>query len=421
MIQHRLLLMYGFDLGRVHTPSHGLAAHQCVFVTCIQKTRVPGFDLISSPLLSMLRSGCHPHIERRPRLPSIAKSFPTALSPGSDPLTMCPEKTHMSSSKGSCAIYSATLFDRIPSTVISSFVKQALGRFRERIHRTRSGGASPETSTACSLPTARLPQEIVDMIIAYLIHDASTLRACSLTCYSLYIASVPHIHPTLYVTLGHKNQNLEWAWSSRMLNLFPFVETVQIHSGHTSSIFSPRIFNPRTLSQFSALTNVSRLEIQKVDIPSFMRCTQPYLGHFLPTVRSLTLSAPQGSRRQIIFFIGLFQNLQNLSLFDSTLGIEEREPADDLTLIPSFTPPLRGRLMVWRVARVGLWKDMVRLLGGIQFTDLIIYDVDEAQFLLSACADTLQSVRLYPEDPRGEYLCLSCNIWPTVSQPNPTL
>lgn len=47
---------------------------------------------------------------------------------------------------------------------------------------------------------------------------------------------------------------------------------------------------------------------------------------------------PKGSRRQIIFFIGLFQHLEDLKLLYKWVDFLE-EPADDLTLVPSFVPP----------------------------------------------------------------------------------
>ena len=127
-----------------------------------------------------------------------------------------------------------------------------------------------------------------------------------------------------------------------------------------------------------------------------------YFRHFLPTVRSLTLSGPKGSRRQIIYFIGIFQHLRDLELCDVGF-ISPGPPGGNLTLVPAFVPPLQGwpRLSF---TRVGLLKDMVELFGGIRFRYMRFYDVDGMRFLLNACGKTLQTVVLDPTDPRSEQL-----------------
>jgi hypothetical protein len=54
----------------------------------------------------------------------------------------------------------------------------------------------------------KLPQDLVEVIISYFIYDTSTLLACSTTCYSWYIASVPHLHRSLTTY----NSDQEYAW-----------------------------------------------------------------------------------------------------------------------------------------------------------------------------------------------------------------
>jgi len=267
---------------------------------------------------------------------------------------------------------------------------------------------SLEAPTACSSPVINLPLEIVEMIIAHLIYDTKSLLACSLTCYSWYIASVPHLHHTL-VTWSHS-----WRCKSRIgwptplqnaskLGLLPLVEKFRVYTPHScDDRFSSKQFNRCTLSQFSALSNVQDLRLDNLDIPSFMPRVWGYFGHFSPTVRSLTLMSPRGSHRQIIFFIGLFQHLEDLILFDNTLEPWESEPTDDPSLTPTFAPPLRGRLVISSFKRVDLLKDMIHLFGGIQFRNMDIFDIGESRLLLDACAGTLETVRLYPTDPRGE-------------------
>jgi len=161
------------------------------------------------------------------------------------------------------------------------------------------------------------------------------------------------------------------------------------------------LFNRRILRQFSALTNVQELGIEYLDIPKFMPGIRRYFGHFSPTVRSLVLREPKGSRRQILYFVGLFQHLEDLGLVYDQLDFQE-ESVDDLRLIPPSVPPLQGRLTLRHFARVELLKDMIDLFGGVRFHHMDLCDVYGMRLLLDACAKTLETLRVYPIDPRCE-------------------
>ena len=285
-------------------------------------------------------------------------------------------------------------------------------RSQAKVRQWFSTAASPETPTARSSLVTKLPLEIVEMIIAHLIYDTDSLLACSLTCYSWYIASVPHLHHTLSLRPGSwlSPQKIGWPTplqNASRLGLLPLVKKFWVHATFSCyDRFSPERFNRRILSQFSAMTNVQDLRIDNMDVPSFMPRVRRYFGHFLPTVRSLALGSPEGSCRQIIFFIGLFKHLEDLTLSNHTVEFREIEPTDDLTLIPSFTPPLRGRLMMFCFKKAGFIKDMIHLFGGIRFRYMDIFDVKDMRLLVGACAGTLETLRLYPTDPGGERLHL---------------
>jgi hypothetical protein len=261
--------------------------------------------------------------------------------------------------------------------------------------------APRETPGTHFSPATRLPQEIVENVFGHLIYDTRSLIACSLTCYSWYIASLPHLHHTFVIRPGScfEYPKLEWPkplQEASKLGLLPFVKKVLVKNPMIPSrkAFSRKRFNPRILQQFSALTNVRELELSYLDVPSFMPCIQRFFGHFTPTVRSLTLISPTASRRQIIFFIGSFQHLDNLT-FRGEHGSHWGELPDDSTLIPPFAPPLQGRLEVSWVG-TQLLKDMHHLFGGTRFRYIAPFNVTGTRFLLSACAKTLETLRLYP-------------------------
>ena len=248
------------------------------------------------------------------------------------------------------------------------------------------------------------------MIIAHLAHDKSSLLACWLTCRSWYIAAVPHLHhPLITPTIG-ENDELWWPdsfWDMHKLGLFSLVKRLQVQVSGYGSIHEPTFSpDPYILHQFTSLVNVQELAIEDLDIPGFMPNIQPYFNHFLPTVRSLALIRPRGSHRQIIFFIGLFQHLEDLKLLPKFSG-SQREPLDDQILVPTFAPPLRGRLTVQCSAWAGVLEDMAELFGGFRFRHMVLVDGDRMQFLLDGCADTWEPLRFYLFDAHGGEVPLS--------------
>lgn len=101
-----------------------------------------------------------------------------------------------------------------------------------------SGSASLETSTTPSSPVAGLPQEVIEVIIANLIHNKRGLRTCSLACYSWYITSVPHLRRTLITRTYRWDQKLLWPnllLYMCNLGLLPLVKELQITRGPTMS------------------------------------------------------------------------------------------------------------------------------------------------------------------------------------------
>ena len=191
------------------------------------------------------------------------------------------------------------------------------------------------------------------------------------------------------------------------LGLFPLVKKLRIRGNEEDpdrfgpATFSPDLFDRQVLRQFSSLTNVQELGLDFLDIPSFMPKIRRYFGHFLPTLRSLALREPKGSRRQIIFFIGLFQHLEDLR-FRYMFVVFQEEPVDDLTLVPVLIPPLRGRLTLSCFTRVGILEDMIDLFGGIRFRYMDLFATSGMRLLLDASAKTLETLRLYSDDPCGK-------------------
>jgi hypothetical protein len=156
----------------------------------------------------------------------------------------------------------------------------------------------------------------------------------------------------------------------------------------------------RNLCYFSALKNLQELGIDNLQVSSFIPDLRECFGHLSPTLRLLALGWPKGSSRQIVYFIGLFPNLQDLKLQYPIL-IKEYENAVDTTLIPPSSPPLQGRLTLVLFTREQIVKDMITLFGGLRFRQMDLFGVKCLPLLLEKCAETLETLRLYPTDPYG--------------------
>ena len=319
---------------------------------------------------------------------------------------MPPKKIPTSPLSGSYTAYFLSLYlTAVTATVLELLSKRVLSQTLAGIRKIGSEGVSPEASTTHRSPATRLPLEVVEIIIAYLRYDTRSLRACTQTCRSWYIAAVPHLHHTLTVLFKSTNgRKLMWPNSIRdrhRLGLLPLVKEFRLQGGYPW--LSPDRFTYCALRRFSALTNVQKLEINCLNIPSFMPRIKQYFGHFLPTVRSLVLKGPMGSPRQIIYFIGLFRDLEDLELTNQAFL---KEQAGDPTLVPTFIPPLRGSLKLAYFNGAKFWKDMINLFGGIRFRHMDLYEMNGEQSFLDACAETLESVVLDPIDCGGEQLSL---------------
>ena len=249
-------------------------------------------------------------------------------------------------------------------------------------------------------PIARLPQELVDTVISYFIYDTPTLLVCSVICHSWYIATVPHLHHSL--TTDEKGK---YRWpgplrESYNLGLHPIIKRFRIRL-RFSDAFTPKQLDRKTLRYFSALTNLQELGIDYLQVFSFMPTIHQCFGHFAPTLQFLALKEPRGSCRQILYFIGLFPNLQDLKLC-YPLPIEEQDSSADTDLVPLSIPPLQGRLTLTCFTREKLVKDMISLFGGLHFCYMDLFRVKCVRLLLGACTETLEVLRLYPTDPYGK-------------------
>jgi len=289
---------------------------------------------------------------------------------------------------------------------VELFVNQLWYRSKAKLVRLLFGDTLGG-SIAGPSSIAKLPQELVEMVISYFIYDTRTLLACSVTCYSWYTAAVPHLHHSLTTDERRPRGNWRYLWprplqKSYDLGLLPLIKQFRIRLDNTSTVkFTPEELCGRALRHFSTLTNLQELGIDFLRVSDFMPAIQQCFGHLSPTLRFLALKAPTGSCRQILYFIGLFPNLQDLKV-NYPFPEDEQESTADAALLPLSVPPLRGRLTLTCFTREKLMEDMAVLFGGLRFRHMALFRVKCVGFLLGECAETLETLSLYPSDPYGE-------------------
>ena len=264
--------------------------------------------------------------------------------------------------------------------------------------------STPKPSNAHSSPITELPQDVVEIVISHFIYDIHSLLACSLTCHSWYIAAVPHLHHTL-TTDNLISPDLRNSWPRPLkrlhkLGLLPLVRQLRIRREICESLTAHPLFNQHTLRYFSMLTNLQELGIDYLNASCPGPTTKQCLGHFSPTLRLLALTQPRGTCWQILYFIGLFPNLQDLKI--NRLFLRDEENMADATLVPLSIPPLQGWLTLVDVTGKSLVKGMITLFGGLRFRHMDLFQVKCMQLVLHTCAETLETLRLYPTDKYGE-------------------
>ena len=268
-------------------------------------------------------------------------------------------------------------------------------RSKAKLKNTFKPG-SPETSGGSRPYAGGLPQEILEMIIAHVPPDTPTLKACSRTCRSWYIVTLPHPRHTVTLyrrSMDRTRDGLVPLQKLKKMGLLPFIVRLRIMS---CSSLPPDLFNAKALDYFSALTNVQELGFDELDLHMSGSKAPLYLGYFMPRLRYLALRSPYGTYGQLLHSLGLFPNLDDLKVtYDRCWKFPPLGP------VPQSKPLLRGRLTVVRFAgEEFFWRDLSKLCGGLRFSYMHLADIrgGYSRFLLEACSETLETLRIHPTE-----------------------
>lgn len=264
-----------------------------------------------------------------------------------------------------------------------------------------------------------LPQELIDCIIDLVRNDCQTLKACSLTCKSMFASARHLIHGTFRLTQRNNrsiltreekkllpqmstDRELRFLTCAAERGLLQYAQQVFIRNNlqldNHHSTFSPAALSPH-LHHFRSLDRIHTLTIEHLDAALWLNQSKDYFSHFYPTLTSLKLHHPCGSYRAILQFALQFPNLDNLSfqMFPS----QEGEGEDQTDVVIDQSPPLRGNLSLIGYNTTGEWPvDAIHeLRNGMNFrsVELEAFSSDRVQHILNACGNTLEDLAIVPQ------------------------
>ena len=204
------------------------------------------------------------------------------------------------------------------------------------------------------------------------------------------------------------------------LRLLPFIRELNFNGTFTGRPWvTPAVFDSRNMRYFRAMVNLQEITIVDLNFTKFPVGFGEHLGHFAPTLRSVALSCPYGTRRQLLDFFRLFPKLDDIKVSCYSARGEVYEALD--TPIVPISGGLRGRLTLklFEEDGPGLLEDTIAAFGGMRFTSMDLWRTRGIQLLLETCADTLETLRICPEEI---YSCEGFFIYgSTPLAPEPTL
>jgi hypothetical protein len=255
-----------------------------------------------------------------------------------------------------------------------------------------------------------LPQELIDHIMDMLRDDVQALKACSLTCRTMFVSTRRLIYHTLRLPpQKYRRDPTAWLRVVSLMGergLLQYARQVHIDWPPMSS---PEILLPH-LHHFQSLDQVHTLTIEYCHVTSeWSSQYKTCFVHFYPTLTSLTLHRPSGDHRAILQFALQFPNLENLCL-----GSVEHELLGSLGIaVPAIvdrSPPLRGHLRLEGAAPSAQYpKDLAYgLPNGINFRSVELegFAGSCAQHILNGCGRTLEDLTIVPRPPGAHRLSL---------------
>ena len=258
-----------------------------------------------------------------------------------------------------------------------------------------------------------LPQELIDYIMGMLRDDIPALKACSLTCKSMFASTRHLIHRILYLhpetsrrvykqDSGYPIPFFKVPNIEKLRHLCGMDEHGVLKYARRVHFIATGICLPEALlpyhHHFQSLDQVHTLRIDYLDAsawapPDLITC----FAHFYPTLTSLSLLCPGDHYLPLVGFITQFPNLDNLCLEWMTTNWRVM-PAPSGRFVVDRSPPFRGHLRLVGCDTVILWLATLfhGILDGVNFRSVELRDFfwDYSQYILDPCSRTLEDLTI---------------------------
>ena len=243
----------------------------------------------------------------------------------------------------------------------------------------------------------------MDGILLYLLDHLVALKACSLTCKSLFGATRPLIHRQ-FVCFGSRPGR-----PRRKKFLLPrpkrdpgaFGRLIYAdRSGflrHTLRLTIRMVdgpLNPIDMQEYlphlRSITKLHSLTLDNFHVHPFIPVFDEHFGTFTNTLRHLDIRNARGTERELLYIICQFPLLEDLSIISPAGKIV----TDSGPPVPTITqsPPLRGKLVLVQAHSREFLEGFVAFPGGLNFRSLEIFPCEDSRVIMAACGRTLTSI-----------------------------
>jgi hypothetical protein len=251
-----------------------------------------------------------------------------------------------------------------------------------RIGKPKARRVAIGGTTSLSATPMTLPPEIVDHIID-LTGNHGTLQACSLVAKNWVARSRVHLFRDVLL-FSHRRWQKDMPVGPTSPAIYTRTLTLAQHNTPHEEWINADILYP-FLSHLRDFKNVENLILDGWDSSKFSADgLKKYFGHFGARLRSLELGGEGMSPGSFLVLLGLFPNLEDLSVKEPIRGAEA-------SVAPAVSPKLSGRLTIG-VYTTNLFPTICKT--PLRFREICLQDHRyDYQELINACAKTLVDFR----------------------------
>lgn len=243
----------------------------------------------------------------------------------------------------------------------------------------------PQKKQPIQPPAGRLPQELAEYIIDHLWYHFDSLLACCLTCRAWVEPSRYHLFYRRRLIYEHQYKSLT---NLRRHGLIGYIRQIELDLLPPFDNKSPTFRYLKDMGPAASLRILTLTEYDAFDLSESTRFAQA-----TTSLVTLELIHPAGDPSDILRFICLFPNLDNLSVVRCS---EKRAiPALNYETSPSFRGVLTLKHMDCR-RKDGFVQGLLKVPGGLRFHKLDLKCSQGAEPLIPACSQTLRTLFYQP-------------------------